>query len=733
MSLTTSTDKAATRGDAADAPEPDAPRRHGAVPRPGLVNRLRAARSAGVVVVTAPPGYGKTVLVRDWSERDDRTFVWIAVERGEDAAAFARRLVHSVLAAEHDGARSPAEARMPPEEAVAEAARILAVSQTPVVVCVDDIDLIVDREAASILTRFADEQPEGSQLVLVGRSSAALPVARWRASGRLFELTTDDLRFTNREAGALFRGAGVLLAQRHLDALEEKLEGWAAGLYLAALALRSPGADLDAVLERGLEPAIDYLRSEVLSALPAADLDFLMRVSILERMCPGLCDAVVGAPHSERVLERLERTNLFVAPIDRERRWYRIHSVLRDVLLAELDRRHRGAGAALHRRAAEWCVAHGETELALEHALDGEDIERLLDVIEHCAMPFIPGARPATVARWLVPLDDEAILARRPIVAGIGALAWALLGRADEAERWLAAAETPRLPVVLESLAAPRTVADLRRAAELALASLELGSPWRAPLLVVLASAQALEGEAAAADAALEEAADAASASGDRTVEVLALGQRCLLATSLSDWARADLLAAAVRSALADANLDDHGAAVFALAVSARTALRQGDWSRMRSDLERAEALLPQVTYVLAFYAVSLRLEFARIHLALGDGDAVRRLLREIDDVYTRRPRLGVLVDEVAAFRSDLERMDREMVTLTAAELRLLPLLATHLSFREIADRLFVSRNTVKTQAISVYRKLGVASRGEAIGRASGLGLVAAAGHADAA
>jgi LuxR family maltose regulon positive regulatory protein len=152
----------------------------------------------------------------------------------------------------------------------------------------------------------------------------------------------------------------------------------------------------------------------------------------------------------------------------------------------------------------------------------------------------------------------------------------------------------------------------------------------------------------------------------------------------------------------------------------------------LRADLERAQALLPQVTYVLAFFAVSLRLEFARIHLALGDGDAARRLLREIDEICAHRPQLGVLTDDVGAFRADLERTDREMASLTAAELRLLPLLTTHLSFREIADRLFVSRNTVKTQAISVYRKLGVSSRGEAIDRASGLGLVATAPHADA-
>jgi LuxR family maltose regulon positive regulatory protein len=660
--------------------------------------------------------------------------VRLAAARDEQAEVLSQRLAAAVVAAIRPGGRRVSTtAKASAEQAVCDAARLVALSATAVVVVVDDVHLLTGAETCHVLVRLADELPPGSQLVLAGRSDALLPVARWRASARLFELTTDDLRFTNREAGALFRGAGVLIAQRHLDALSRQLEGWPAGLQLAAIALRSPGSDVETLLDRGLEPAIEYLRTELVAALPEEDLEFLTRASVLERMCAGLCDAVVGTSSSARTLERLEHLNLFVAPIDRERRWYRIHTLVREVLADELERRSPGAAAALHRRAAEWCAIHGETELALEHARLGNDVERLLDVIEQRAAPFIPGTNSATVARWLTPLDDATILRRRPTVAGIGALAWALLGRAEEAERWLAAAESRRLPLLLHSLAAPRGAADLRLAAELALATLDLTSLWRAPLLVVLGCAHSLEGDAGAADAALEEAADAAAAANDRTVELIALAQRCLLATTSGEWARADQLAVATRAALARADLDEHGAAAFALAASARTALRHGDWATLRASLERANDVLPHVTHVLALFAVSLRLDFARIHLGLGDGAAARQLLREIDDVYERRPQLGVFKDDVAGLRSDLDRTDREMATLTAAELRLLPLLTTHLSFREIAERLYVSRNTVKTQAISVYRKLGVSSRGEAIDRASGLGLVAADVHGESA
>jgi LuxR family maltose regulon positive regulatory protein len=713
--------------------EAEPPRRRGLVPRPGLVNRLRAAHGVDLVVVTAPAGYGKTALLDDWAERDGRAFVRLAAARDEDAGTFSQRLADAVVGSVRPGGRRLSQAAATTaERTICEAARLVAASATPVVVVVDDVHLLDGADACLLLVRLADELPAGSQLAVAGRSAGALPIARWRASGRLFELATDDLRFTNREAGALFRGAGVLIAQRHLDALGRMLEGWPAGLQLAALALRSPSVDIDALLDKGLAPALDYLRAEVLSALPEQDLEFLTRASVLDRMCAGLCDAVVGTSHSARMLDRFEHANLFVAPIDRERRWYRIHSLLRESLHAELERREPGASAGLHRRAAAWCAAHGETELALEHARAGHDVERLLDVIEQHAAPFLPGARGSIVAHWLAPLDDEAILRRRPKAAGIGALSWALLGRAEEAERWLAAAESQGLPVQLHALAAPRSAADLRRAADQALSSLELGSSWRAPLLVVLGWAYALEGNAPAADAALEEAGDAAAVADDRAVEAIALAQRCLVATGAAEWGRADLLAEAARAALERADLEEHGASAFALAASARTALRHGDWVTLRRDLERSKEVLPHVTHVLAFASVALRLQFARVHLALGDGSAARALLGEIEQVYERRPQLGVLADDVAALRADLDRTDREMATLTAAELRLLPLLTTHLSFREIAERLFVSRNTVKTQAISVYRKLGVSSRGEAIGRASGLGLVAADLHADA-
>jgi len=316
-----------------------------------------------------------------------------------------------------------------------------------------------------------------------------------------------------------------------------------------------------------------------------------------------------------------------------------------------------------------------------------------------------------------------------------------MTGHGDDADRWADAAERGRRrrtdatstnPApwrsLIHSLMYPSGPAEMQKEAEMALGTLPVGSVWRVPALLVLAAAQALGGDGRGADATLRDAADIASSVGAATLESAALGLQSLVATDRGEWVQADELAAAARSSVEQSHLDHDVTSLFAFAASARAALRQGDWTMVRADLERADALLPRLTSALGSFSVYLRMEFARVRLALGDVDGAHSLVEEIEGIFARRPRLGVFRQEVDAFKVQIsEGADRAAGTspLTAAELRLLPLLTTHLSFREIADRLYVSRNTVKTQAISVYRKLGVSSRGDAIARASDLGLIA--------
>jgi LuxR family maltose regulon positive regulatory protein len=322
------------------------------------------------------------------------------------------------------------------------------------------------------------------------------------------------------------------------------------------------------------------------------------------------------------------------------------------------------------------------------------------------------------------------VLESRPALAAAGAVAWGWTGRAELSNRWSTAADgTGSLPVPLRSLTSPRDAAELRHAAEHALAAISPGNAWRPTILLLLGIARDLEGDDSA-DRVLGETAEAAAAAGCRTVESMALARRCSLATDAGDWSRADMLAAAVRELVRSAGLEQHGSTVLACAASARTALRHGDWQMVRAELEQAHALLPSLSSALPVFAVLVRAELAHVELALGEAGSARLLVGEIDEVYAREPGFGLFQKDLTLLHLQLAQVEERAAALTAAELRLLPLLTTHLSFREIAERLYVSRNTVKTQAISVYRKLGVSSRGDAIDRASDLGLVPDGHHA---
>jgi len=259
---------------------------------------------------------------------------------------------------------------------------------------------------------------------------------------------------------------------------------------------------------------------------------------------------------------------------------------------------------------------------------------------------------------------------------------------------------------------------------------LEPGDRWRPTALLALGVAQLLAGDERQADATLVEAVEAAAAAGASDMQIAALSERSLLASARGAHADADAL---VRDAAAVAGATRLGASVtraLELVTAARAALHRGDRDAAVGEIAHANRLRPLLTHAVPWLSVQVGIELARAHLALADVDAARALVHELDDVLRARPQLGTLVTETAVLRTQicaLEEPDgRWASSLTSAELRLLPLLATHLSFREIGERLFVSRNTVKTQAISVYRKFGVSSRSEAIARAADLGLVAA-------
>src|SRR3954469_10152068 len=333
------------------------PRRPGTVQRTALLNRLRVVPGPPVVVVNAPPGYGKTTLLADWARRDERAFAWLSVDATDDDP---HSLLGSLAAAlDHVDACDPSVAdaavarRFDAHAKLARISRGLSARNAPIVLVLDDVHRIAGPRSLDVLSKLVTALPAGTQLVpsgraapplppaphlgLWGRAEPPLPLARLRAEGLLTEIGVAELRLAPREVSALLRAAGLELADDDVRGLEESTEGWPAGLYLAALALRS--RDVDTPRVGGADRFLtDYFRLEALADLPAVDVEFLLRASVLEEMSGPVCDAVLERSGSAHALESLERSNLFVIPLDRERRAYRFHRLFREMLEAELAR-----------------------------------------------------------------------------------------------------------------------------------------------------------------------------------------------------------------------------------------------------------------------------------------------------------------------------------------------------------------------------------------------------------
>jgi LuxR family transcriptional regulator, maltose regulon positive regulatory protein len=724
--------------------------RPGLVSRTALLNRLKATTSAPLVTLTAPPGYGKTTVLAQWAARDRRPFAWINLDAPDSDPVVLLRHVGAALHAiepleppVHGALAEPGPSVW--STALPRLGSALAGAR-PLVIVLDDAHLLTSPEAAEVVATLADHVPDGSLLVLSGRAAPPLPLAALRAAGRLVELGVGQLALSPREAQVVLRATGVELTFEEISTLVAECEGWPAALALAAVALRedevaAPGPARTIESVRGQRSIAAYFRSEYLTRLRPHELRFLRRTSVLRELCGGLCDAVVGAEGSGRDLARIERSNLFLVPLDRQRVWYRYHRLFREALHRELAEREPELVPVLHSRAADWFEAHGDPESALEHARAAGDVRRAARLITAIALPTYHGGRVATVERWLAPFDDEVLLKRYPAVALAGAWIHTCRGRSADAERWLelavrglttdkgfrgTAAQRAWISVIRAALGR-RGVDQMIADAESALADLGRDNPVRPTALAALAAGYMLLGQRERAGAIFAEVAAEAARLGATDTQVIATGERSLLAAAADDAEEAERLAGEARELAESGGLIGYGTTAIALAASARAALRHGRWDEARADLDRARELsLAQTAGLVPWFAVQTRIEFARAYLALRETATVRALLDEIHELIREHPYVGVLVDEA----NELEREARAIpdaaagAGLTAAELRLLPFLTTHLSFREIGERLFVSRNTIKTQAISVYRKLGVTSRSEAIEFAVRLGLV---------
>jgi LuxR family maltose regulon positive regulatory protein len=723
--------------------------RDGLIARTRLLETLAAIpEGSSLILVTAPAGYGKTTLLSQWAAEDSREFAWVTVDEADGDPV--RLAGHVALALHRIEPLDPAVFRA---LAVGGGSRHLTALthlltslrnwDRPAVLVLHDVHELRTVQAMNFIRALAAGLPAGFHLAVGSR--LMLGFGRFRSEDRSVELGVEDLAFTTEEARMVLAHAGVDSSDDTVDTLMRRTEGWPAGVYLAARAIRTAqDAALAASRLTGDDPYMaDYFRDELLGRESPESVRFLLRTAPLDQMSGALCDHVLGGSESAGRLAEAARRNLFVVPLDRRGEWYRYHHLVAEMLLSELRRREPGEESRVHRRAADWYEQHGQPEKAIEHRLAGGDTLAAARLINRHAQDFVAAGRLHTVRRWLDALGQEGLVSYPPLAI---TAAWmlALIGDMLGAQSCLHAAErgsfdgplpdgssslTSAITVLRASLGAlgvDRMLLDAKAATE----SEPPGSPWFPPAMATLGIAHALTG---AADLAVKELDLAARLGADGrppTAAVGALAELSLLAADRDDWSDAEEKAGQAVTLIQSAGIEEHLFSILGYVAAARIAAHHGDQVAARryagTVLRMNTTLSPTV---IPWLSAQVAIAMAQIFLELGDFAAARLRAEEagrhLAGMLTEgmlRQQLGRVLARIAGGGGPV-RVPSAMA-LTRAEMRVLQLLPTHLSLAQIGEELHISRNTVKAHLAAIRRKFQCSSRNDVVAKGRDLGLL---------
>ncbi len=718
------------------------PTRSVGVHRSRILQRLRVARDARIVSVVAPAGYGKTTVLAQLAAGLPGRVAWVTVDDGANdaivlltyvAAAFDR--VETVAPSVFERLGTP---DVPLRDVMAELLGGLAGATEPVLLVLDDAHRLHDAAALQVLTSLVEHLPSRVRVIIAGREAPALPFPRWLAEEVILRLGPDDLAMTDDEATRLLTRRGAGLAPAAVRQLVDGMHGWPALLALGAADAKDLGDDARSDGPVLSASVVDYLRSEVIAPLPAADAELLLGSSMLERLTGSECDAILDRRASARTLVRLARAALLDDVGDG---WFRLHPVLRAHFLAELAAHEPEVIPERHRRAAIWLEARGAIDEAVEHAFASGDLDLAASMVGRALVPDHWGSRHLAARSWLGRFTDDE-LAGRPWLAVDGA--WQELHGGDVArtERLAGIADrgsfdgpppdgTPSFDMGRAMLRA----AMCRRGPEDALANAlravvldRPGSRWRDLALWTVALARTALGDPTGADAALALAVASAHANRNAGLAWCLLGHRALLAADRLDWAAAEAFLDEGHALTPPAITDAFASATPALAAMARLRAHQGHVNDAHDVLRQALIVRPALTAASPVLSVVSLTGLARAHIAVADAPTAAILLAQARSILRLRPRLGVLGADVTALHESLTStppmLARGAASLTTAELHVLALLPFYLSFKEIGQRLGVKATTVKSHALAIYGKLGASSRSEAVELATEAGLL---------
>lgn len=417
------------------------PKRPELVPRPRLIELLDEGLAGKLILVSTPPGFGKTVLLSEWIREGDISAAWVSLDDTDnDLARFLAYVVAALQMVEPGvGAavltmlQSP---QMPPVEPIL-TTLINEIAETTghFALVLDDYHLITAQPIHRALAFLLDHLPPQMHLVIATRADPPFPLARLRGRGELTELRLSDLRFTLDEAAVfLNRAMGLALSPDDIASLATRTEGWIAGLQMAAVSMQGQD-DVTGFIQAftgSNRYILDYLVEEVLQRQTGRVQAFLLQTAILDRLTGPLCDALTGECDGQAMLEKLERANLFMVPLDEERRWYRYHRLFTDLLRQRVQQTQPDIVPELHRRASAWYEQNGLMAEAIGHSLSVEDFERAAHLIDKTAEATLMRSEIATFLSWVERLPDEQVRIR-PSLCIYHAWALMLIGQPMEA------------------------------------------------------------------------------------------------------------------------------------------------------------------------------------------------------------------------------------------------------------------------------------------------------------
>jgi LuxR family transcriptional regulator, maltose regulon positive regulatory protein len=720
------------------------PPRAGVVPRDDLVKPLvEQSVSSPIVTVRAPAGYGKTTLLTLWDEADPRDFAWVHLGPLDNNPVHLLRHIGGAFAQHgHLGDKCVRLLSQQGRQAHAELVPALLGEierRPPSVLVLDDMHLVESPATLECIGLLTAGMPAGSTVCLSGRS-IDLPLARQRVNDQVVEIVSRDLTMSVPQAAQVFAQAGLDLDDDDVSDLYERTEGWPAGLHLAALALSARPAGADHKLSGRDRLVGDYLVEETLAALPTDLVEFLERSSVLGIMTGDALDEVLDRSDSRRRLHEIERSgNLFLIPLDDERRLYRYHHLFRELLRSRLEESDSSLATHLERRASEVCERRGDLDDAIRHAVRAGDRDRAAGLVLREAGRLAFKGEPGLL-RQRVELIGIESLADHPEAAV--AWAWCGIAEADRqltakgvaaAERWRDAGPlsdgSPTAEVAMaciRSLVAADGIEGVIRDTTIARAGGPPESnPWWGLATAIQGSAYSMLGQR-------DLARDRLATSLMHVTEAPAFEAAAMAHLALLDLDDGDLTSAErlVDRALAIADRHNLRAVLPAVSTFAATALvtsRCGRRADSMASAADARSLLDQLGLLSPRTAVFNYLVLAQAALALGDPAEARLLAAEADRARRRDPSATFLNDRLDRLHEQLDAhalSSAAVVPLTPAEVRVLTLLPTHLSLQEIAAELLISRNTAKSHSVAIYRKLGVSSRTQAVAEARRLGLL---------